>query len=1141
MSISKKLVSIALTATTVVWGSGALLLVPVASAQSATDLQSQIAALLAQIQQLQTQLNAKAGTTSSSSYSYTRDLTVGSKGADVTALQQVLYSKGYLGVAPTGYFGSLTKAAVVAWQKAAGISPASGYFGPKSRAYLASAGVTPGQPYVPSVVAPATGLAVALDSQNPTAGSLISSASTAAARVPVMAIDLTAGNSGGATVTELKFRKTGVVSDSSIAGAYLVENGRVLYQYNSISSGVIDFAGLNLGVNAGQTRVIWLAIDPSTGLSAGNTVGFSLASAADVISVDSSGNAITESGMFPLLGNTFTITTVTNPAIASLTIASSSIGTTVTAGTSADLIGAWTFTATNSKVWLKGIKFTVIGSASNADIRNVKLTINGTQAGATLASVDASGAAYIDATSNPGVLNTGSNNVQLYADVMGSPNKNFQFEVLNSYDVYAVDSQYNVPIAVTNTGGIGTQVSIQQGQITVSQASNTPTGNVAKGATAITLAKFTIYAAGEAVKVKFLTFKLAFTGGAVSGAAAVYDAALASSTMNINVTDDAGGQIGTTINTPPSANTTCDNNGTIKNAVTQNDTDIYIDCFGTATSPVNYIIPANTTRVLSLKADIGANAAFTTVTGSLTGNSTNLQGLTSSASNSSGGASGSALTLSSSSLTAAKSSALGTTNVPKSSSNVRIGSYALTASSADGVIVNTVSITNNVAGIQNEKLMVNGAQFGTTQGIAGASSTYAFSGAPFTVTAGNTTYVDVYADTLSSVASSPGAATTLASCTGTGLTTYNAVTCNQGVTGQAIVLSGSPTVSVTADSSQVAGGQVVMGTSQSPLATFRFTETTNYENVKVTDLTVSDAVATTTASAVGVKAGFNNLTLYNGSAPLGQAGTASASSSPYWLYTFHFATPFVVPQANSLSLVLKGDLASYNSSGATDNTTHVFKIVNTTDVTALGATSNATSVVSITNANGNTQTVLRSNLLFSATPLGAASGRGKTSSDNFATLTFSANSAGAVSLNTLVVSFTGNGASSTNFLDGVRILNESNVEIAGPNTAGTVVATSSAADCAAGNACYIKFNFGSTTNGQQIGSTARNWTLQVNGTRVFASTGTSISSLSATINARTTDVMYTDALDTSASTNVLLPASTLFPVSVNSVSYAVGT
>ena len=69
------------------------------------------------------------------------NLTVGSRGSDVTALQQFLVAKGYLqmpaGVS-YGHFGPLTKAAVARWQVANGISPAVGYFGPISRAAIAS-------------------------------------------------------------------------------------------------------------------------------------------------------------------------------------------------------------------------------------------------------------------------------------------------------------------------------------------------------------------------------------------------------------------------------------------------------------------------------------------------------------------------------------------------------------------------------------------------------------------------------------------------------------------------------------------------------------------------------------------------------------------------------------------------------------------------------------------------------------------------------------------------------------------------------------------------------------------------------------------------------------------------------------------
>lgn len=102
----------------------------------------QILAALTANPGLLAQLQASLGGSSSAStgHNFTMDLTVGSKGEEVSALQQVLINGGFLTAvsAPTGYFGSATKAAVMAWQKSAGISPASGYFGPISRAALNS-------------------------------------------------------------------------------------------------------------------------------------------------------------------------------------------------------------------------------------------------------------------------------------------------------------------------------------------------------------------------------------------------------------------------------------------------------------------------------------------------------------------------------------------------------------------------------------------------------------------------------------------------------------------------------------------------------------------------------------------------------------------------------------------------------------------------------------------------------------------------------------------------------------------------------------------------------------------------------------------------------------------------------------------
>lgn len=74
------------------------------------------------------------------------NLTVGSLGSEVKALQEYLNANGYT-VATSGpgspgnettRFGAATKAALIKFQKAKGITPAAGYFGPKTRAAISS-------------------------------------------------------------------------------------------------------------------------------------------------------------------------------------------------------------------------------------------------------------------------------------------------------------------------------------------------------------------------------------------------------------------------------------------------------------------------------------------------------------------------------------------------------------------------------------------------------------------------------------------------------------------------------------------------------------------------------------------------------------------------------------------------------------------------------------------------------------------------------------------------------------------------------------------------------------------------------------------------------------------------------------------
>ncbi len=115
---------------------------------SIASLQAQLNALLAQIAALQggAMPNINAYANANDNARFKRDLSSGSSGDDIKELQIYLNAHGFpvatSGAGSSGHetkwFGGATKAALKAFQKSVGISPAAGYFGPKTRAYIVS-------------------------------------------------------------------------------------------------------------------------------------------------------------------------------------------------------------------------------------------------------------------------------------------------------------------------------------------------------------------------------------------------------------------------------------------------------------------------------------------------------------------------------------------------------------------------------------------------------------------------------------------------------------------------------------------------------------------------------------------------------------------------------------------------------------------------------------------------------------------------------------------------------------------------------------------------------------------------------------------------------------------------------------------
>lgn len=112
-------------------------------------LQTQLNGLLETVRSLQAQKDgrqsspAPVSSLGQSVRAIAADLTLGSRGSNVNALQQFLISQGKGPAAQTlakngatVYFGSLTRAALAEYQKSVGITPATGYFGLRTRAHI---------------------------------------------------------------------------------------------------------------------------------------------------------------------------------------------------------------------------------------------------------------------------------------------------------------------------------------------------------------------------------------------------------------------------------------------------------------------------------------------------------------------------------------------------------------------------------------------------------------------------------------------------------------------------------------------------------------------------------------------------------------------------------------------------------------------------------------------------------------------------------------------------------------------------------------------------------------------------------------------------------------------------------------------
>lgn len=869
-----------------------------ASAQTAAELQAQIASLLATIQALQAQLSSVTGgtTSTSCSFTFTSNLTVGSTGEQVRQLQKFLNLSADTQVSASGagapgsetaYFGPATRGAVAKFQAKHGISPAAGYFGPLTRTKVNSMCSTTSTPNVP-----VTGsVSVSLSPSTPASSALIQGQAIA----DLARFSFTNGSSAEARITNVVLNRTGVSQDTTLNNVYLYNGAVRVTDSATVSSGKITFndpSGL-FTIPAGQTVTISVKADIA-GSTSGQIVGVQLVSATANVPV---------TGSLPVSGNTHTIASATMATVDfnSTTLPSAS------SVSAQDDYTVWqnTVTVGTRAVDLKAFSLRNVGSINTTDIRDFELYVDGSKV-ASAASMNANGYVTFDLSSNPVRLATGGRTIKVVADVVGGATRTFQFQLRQSSDVMLVDTELNQPVLPTANSSTfsarsATSATVSGASVSVTKANTSPSGSVALGATNVKIATFEVRASGEDVKIESLK---------VSANTSSTNDGLDNGKVFVN-----GVQVGST-----------------KDLTEATDVEFTLGS--------SFIARAGQVETIDIYADAkdddgGALTAGENVTITLSAGSSNGQGRTSLNSvNVPGSAvSGNAVTFSSSSLTVSKNTGYGNQTLLAGTTNAKVGSFTLTAGSAEAVNINTITValSSDEAATVTDLMLKDastGAQIGTTRVTPSTSNDFSVN---FQLAASQSKTIDIVAN-LKSGANS-GSWTANVDASGTGATTGSTSDATA-VDVQTITLgSGSLSVSVAAsdpDTANVVAGSTVK------VGAFRFSAANSSYTIPELKLKVTSNAASSTN---GLTIKYKNAAgaTVEATAPVIAGSEANATSTFTGLSAF-------VPANDEMVVEVYANVPLLSQSGATGNSINVTLDYNEGFKAVDGSGSTATSV-----------------------------------------------------------------------------------------------------------------------------------------------------------------------------------------------------
>lgn len=792
------------------------------------------------------------------SYVFTKTLKQGVTDQEVMNLQTVLNGSADTAIAASGvgskgmetkYFGGLTKAAVIKFQEKYasdiltpnGLTKGTGLVGASTRAKLNAMGgmmtsttgttgstsmvpgctsttgysPTTGTPCSSSVVVVATGtgaVSATIDSASPMSGSVIKGASTKVAIFKLMNT-----GSAAAKVTAVKLKRIGVSSDNTFRNVYLYSGDVRITDAASVASGNINFTDPSgiVTIPSGSSITLSVMVEVDSAANTGETLGVMLTD------VTTDGGSV--SGL-PLSGAQQQVVAAPSG------MASVSFNPTTLPSSSANIdpqadYVVWqnTVNVNSRDVLVSSLRFRQIGSVSAGDLKNFRLMVDGVQVGTAVASVNSN--QYVEFNfASPITLKSGARTVKLLADIVSGSNKNFGFSIQQSVDAMFWDSQLGVVIAPLVNNSSFTTVSsatqtINQGTLTLTKTTDSPSGNIVLQGSGLTLGKFTLKAAGEKLKIENVKVQAAITAavGFVQSSAAIRNGAIFAN----------GVQIGSTAEIKGSSNATL--------AYTQYN-------LGSA-----LIVEPGHDVTLEVRGDIYNTGA--TSTGQFAANDTfivtvmagtnNVYKMSSYGYISSGAVSGNTLTVSSGSMTVAKSTSYADQTVTVPQTAFKIGEFNVTTGSTEALNLNQFTLdftgaTAYVPSLQDVYVVYGSKTSVVKSSVASTSNTFSVNE---TLAAGATMNVKVYATINSSIAAASVVGTTV-KVDATSQASGNSTTGT--ASGQAITV-GTGTLTLAVDPSTPVSALAVGGT-MPKLASYKFTALNDA-------FTIVDLTATTTNSA----------------------------------------------------------------------------------------------------------------------------------------------------------------------------------------------------------------------------------------------------------------------------------------------------